>query len=125
MLSFNLINYIVSNDCKTNSIQSIIDQNTDKKAQIDNTKANLPLPDQPPVASDWNSADQRTVNVGSGGVEAPISGDSDSALRNPATASSSVREDGSETHRNTEPLGNVGREAKDNLEGLPKDALAR
>jgi hypothetical protein len=29
---------------------------------VDERKANLPLPDQPPVASDFNSADARTVN---------------------------------------------------------------
>ncbi|KAL2823109.1 hypothetical protein BJX63DRAFT_6833 [Aspergillus granulosus] len=107
------------------AMKSIIDQNTDKKAQIDNVKANLPLPDQPPVASDWNSADQRAVNVGSGGLERPVSGESNSALRGPATASSSVREIGEETHRNTQPTGDVGRQAKDNLGDLPKDALSR
>ncbi|KKK13475.1 hypothetical protein P175DRAFT_0491498 [Aspergillus ochraceoroseus IBT 24754] len=107
------------------AMKSIVDQNTDKKAQIESTKANLPLPEQPPVASDWNSADQRAVNVGSGRVEGPISGESNSALRGPATASSSVREVGEETHRLTQPTGKVGRQAKDNLSGLPKDALAR
>ncbi|KAL3468019.1 hypothetical protein BJX64DRAFT_246707 [Aspergillus heterothallicus] len=112
-------------DSNISAMKSIIDQNTDKKSQIDNVKANLPLPDQPPVASDWNSADQRAVNVGSGGLEGPISGESDSALRGPATASSSAREIGEETHRNTQPTGNVGRQAKDNLGDLPKDALAR
>ncbi|KAL2821268.1 hypothetical protein BDW59DRAFT_164299 [Aspergillus cavernicola] len=108
-------------DSNVSAMKSIIDQNTDKKSEIDNTKSNLPLPEQPPVASDWNSADQRTVNVGSGG----LSGDANSALRDPATASSSVREDGTQTHKLTEPTGNVGRQAKDNLGGLPKDALAR
>ncbi|KAL4914063.1 hypothetical protein BDW62DRAFT_191333 [Aspergillus aurantiobrunneus] len=106
-------------DSNVSAMKSIIDQNTDKKADIENTKANLPLPDQPPAASDWNSADQRAVNVGSGGIEAPISGDSDSALRGPATASSSVREVGKETHRNTQPTENVGRG------DLPTDARAR
>ncbi|RDW89893.1 uncharacterized protein DSM5745_01668 [Aspergillus mulundensis] len=106
-------------DSNVSAMKSIIDQNTDKKADIESTKANLPLPDQPPVASDWNSADQRTVNVGSGRFEAPISGDNNSALRGPATASSSVREDGSETHRNTQPTSNVGRG------NLPADAQAR
>ncbi|BCS18501.1 uncharacterized protein APUU_11329A [Aspergillus puulaauensis] len=89
------------------------------KSKIENTKANLPLPEQPPTASDWNSADQRAVNVGSGGIEGPISGDQDSALRGPATASSSAREDGSETHRLTEPTEHVGRG------DFPKDARAR
>lgn len=89
------------------------------QSKIENTKANLPLPEQPPTASDWNSADQRAVNVGSGGIEGPISGDQDSALRGPATASSSAREDGSETHRLTEPTEHVGRG------DFPKDARAR
>ncbi|KAL4879369.1 hypothetical protein BJY04DRAFT_193800 [Aspergillus karnatakaensis] len=106
-------------DSNVSAMKSIIDQNTDKKSQIENVKANLPLPDQPPVASDWNSADQRAVNVGSGGVEGPISGDNDSALRGPATASSSAREIGEETHRNTQPTSDVGRG------DLPTDARAR
>jgi hypothetical protein len=89
------------------------------QSKIENTKSNLPLPEQPPTASDWNSADQRAVNVGSGGVEGPISGDQDTALRGPATASSSAREVGSETHRLTEPTDQVGRG------DFPKDARAR
>ncbi len=89
------------------------------QSKVENTKANLPLPEQPPTASDWNSADQRAVNVGSGGVEGPTSGDQDTALRGPATASSSAREVGSETHRTTEPTDHVGRG------DFPKDARAR
>ncbi|PYI06833.1 hypothetical protein BO78DRAFT_429345 [Aspergillus sclerotiicarbonarius CBS 121057] len=108
------------------AMKSIVDQNNSgKQAQIDKTKANLPLPDQPPVASDWNSLDQRTVNVGSGGIEGPVSGENNSALRGPATASSSVRIDGNEYHKNTEPMSGVGRQGKDNLDGLPRDALYR
>lgn len=38
----------------------------DKADIIAERQANLPLPDQPPGPSDFNSADQRTVNVGSG-----------------------------------------------------------
>ncbi|RAL17109.1 uncharacterized protein BO97DRAFT_420495 [Aspergillus homomorphus CBS 101889] len=113
-------------DSNVSAMKSIVDQNNaDKGSKIEQTKANLPLPDQPPVASDWNSSDQRTVNVGSGGREGPVSGENNSALREPATASSSVRVDGSELHQNTQPGSNVGRQGKDNLEGLPKDALAR
>ncbi|KAF2214850.1 hypothetical protein CERZMDRAFT_36704, partial [Cercospora zeae-maydis SCOH1-5] len=68
-------------------------------------QGNLPLPDQPPAASDFNSADQRTVNVGSGGVSGPFSHGND-ALREPAT-------------------GGVGRQAADGLGGLPADAVAQ
>ena len=58
-----------------------------KAEKIDNVKANLPLPDQPPQASDWQSADARNVNVGSGRTEASIgTGDGAQAgLREPAT----------------------------------------
>jgi tubulin gamma len=80
-----------------------------KEQKIEETKANLPLPDQPPTASDWQSADARTVNVGSGGTEANIgTGDASKAgLREPAS-------------KDAQDLSNVGRQA---VEGeLPKDA---
>ena len=38
--------------------------NKSKAEKIATAQANLPLPDDPPVASDWNSADARTVNIG-------------------------------------------------------------
>jgi hypothetical protein len=69
-------------------------------------KANLPLPEDPPTASDWNSADGRTVNVGSGGMEADVSdmaNGGESGLREPATAESSVRIDGDEWKKPTAP----------------------
>jgi len=77
---------------------------------IEERRANLPLPEDPPVASDFNSADARTVNVGSGGVQSDISygGGSDS-LRGPATSESSVRAEGAETGQNTsEPSEGMG-----------------
>lgn len=103
------------------STQSVVDKNTDKKADIENTKSNLPLPEEPPVASDWNSADQSTVNVGSGRVEGPPSGDNETSLplSGSATAESSARVDGSEYHKATAPLQNVGRG------DFPKDARYR
>ena len=88
----------------------------------------MPLPDQPPVASDWNSSDASTVNVGSGGVQSDVSygAGSDSGLRGPATSDSSVRTDGDEFNKNAgEPSGGVGRQGHDGLEGLPEDALKR
>ncbi|GLI71973.1 hypothetical protein PoHVEF18_000140 [Penicillium ochrochloron] len=112
-------------DSKVSQMKSLVDQNTDKSKQIDEAKANLPLPDQPPVASDWNSSDQRTVNVGSGGIEGPISADNDTALRGPATAGSSARIDGAEMHKTTAPGGNVGRQRVEGLENLPSDATTR
>ncbi|KAJ5188255.1 hypothetical protein N7491_004579 [Penicillium cf. griseofulvum] len=58
-------------DSNVSRMKSIIDQNTDKPAEIEKIKANLPLPEQPPVASDWNSFDQRITGIGSGRVEFP------------------------------------------------------
>ncbi|POS72148.1 hypothetical protein DHEL01_v209453 [Diaporthe helianthi] len=88
-----------------------------KADKINEAQSNLPLPEQPPVASDWQSADARNVNVGSGrDVTSGIStGDASTAgLREPATKSSEATD-----------MSNIGREGKDNLDGPPKDAAAR
>jgi hypothetical protein len=37
-----------------------------KVSQVGKAQANLPLPEIPPVPSDWNSADARTVNSRAG-----------------------------------------------------------
>ncbi|RGP60453.1 tubulin gamma chain [Fusarium sporotrichioides] len=68
--------------------------------KIAETQANLPLPDQPPTASDWQSADARNVNVGAGKVEGSVGTDAhaQSGLREPATKGEEV------------DLSNVGRE---------------
>ncbi|KAI9678005.1 MAG: hypothetical protein M1817_005949 [Caeruleum heppii] len=78
-------------------------------------QANLPLPEQPPVPSDWNSADARKVNVGSGGVSEDIStGDaSSSGLRGPATVESSARTNPEEAKKGTAPDSNIGRQGKE------------
>jgi hypothetical protein len=58
------------------SQQGYANTTTDMKgntAAVNEAQSNLPLPEQPPVASDFNSSDARTVNVGSGGQEAGIS----------------------------------------------------
>ncbi|OHE99101.1 hypothetical protein CORC01_05594 [Colletotrichum orchidophilum] len=86
-----------------------------KVDKISEVQSNLPLPDQPPVASDWQSADATKVNVGSGGnAEAAVGTGTGatSGLRGPA---SKVDED----------LSNVGRQATEGLSGIPKDAAAR
>ncbi|WYZ41718.1 hypothetical protein EsH8_V_000613 [Colletotrichum jinshuiense] len=86
-----------------------------KADKINQVQSNLPLPEQPPVASDWQSADATKVNVGSGGnAEAPIGRDTG--------ATSGLREPASKAN---EDLSNVGRQGKDNLSGPPKDAAAR
>ena len=63
-----------------------------KDQKIAEAQANLPLPDQPPVASDWQSADARTVNVGAGKTEGNPGTDSSaqSGLRGPATKGSDM-----------------------------------
>nr|XP_036589260.1 uncharacterized protein CTRU02_00014 [Colletotrichum truncatum]KAF6801265.1 hypothetical protein CTRU02_00014 [Colletotrichum truncatum] len=86
-----------------------------KADKITQVQQNLPLPEQPPVASDWQSADARTVNVGSGGnAEAKIGTDT--------AATSGLREPASKAN---EDLSNVGRQAVEGLNGPPKDAAAR
>ncbi|ROW00819.1 hypothetical protein VMCG_06544 [Cytospora schulzeri] len=88
-----------------------------KADKINKAQSNLPLPEQPPVASDWNSSDERTVNVGSGrDVASDIStgAGSTSGLREPATKSSGETD-----------MSGIGRQGKDGLEGPPKDAAAR
>jgi hypothetical protein len=97
-----------------------------KQEIIEERKTNLPLPEDPPVESDWNSADARNVNVGAGGQSDDVSlgsGDS-SGLREPATGASAARVDGDELKTNTAGL-DVGRTAKDGLDGLPNDAVTR
>lgn len=87
-----------------------MDQKTKK---VEEARSNLPLPEQPPVASDWNSADARNVNVGSGSLQSDIStgAGSTSGLREPASKADV-------------DLSRVGRQGKDNLEGPPEDAKA-
>jgi hypothetical protein len=85
-----------------------------KTRKIVKASSNLPLPEQPPVAPDWNTADARSVNVGSGGVSSDIStgAGSTSGLREPASKADV-------------DLSGVGRQGKDNLDGPPKDAMAK
>ncbi|KAI2466410.1 hypothetical protein F4781DRAFT_405730 [Annulohypoxylon bovei var. microspora] len=82
-----------------------------KADHAEEVKSNLPLPEQPPVPSDWNSADARTVNVGSGSVQSDVStgAGSTSGLREPAS-------------KKDVDLSSVGRQGKDNLDDLPGDA---
>ncbi|OGE56506.1 hypothetical protein PENARI_c003G07449 [Penicillium arizonense] len=109
-------------DSDVSKMKSIIDQNTDKPAEIENAKANLPLPNQPPTASDWNSLDQRTTAVGSGRFELPPD---NSGLREGATAGSSARVDGQELHQSTAPGNKLGRQGVEGLDHLPSDATSR
>jgi hypothetical protein len=112
-------------DSNLSAMKSVLDSGTNKQAKVEQARQNLPLPDQPPVASDWNSADQRTVNVGSGRFEGPVSGEGNSALRGPATVDSSARIDGEEFHKGTAPGSGVGRQGQEGLDHLPRDARTR
>jgi len=78
---------------------------------IKERQANLPLPEDPPVASDWNSADGSKTNVGSGGISSDVSygKGSESGLRGPATVS-------------TGGDAGIGRQGHDGLDDIPKDA---
>lgn len=89
-------------------------------SKAEQTRQNLPLPDQPPQPSDWQSADARNVNVSSGGVSSDIStgGASSTGLREPATKSSAAA-------MKDRDMAGIGRQGKDELEGPPKDAAAR
>ncbi|KAI9717680.1 MAG: hypothetical protein M1812_004625 [Candelaria pacifica] len=102
-----------SKDSDTSHVKSTLStQEKSKSDLIAERQANLELPEQPPVASDWNSADASKVNVGSGGVQSDISygSGSSSGLRGPATGDSSVRTDGEAFKTNTAPDSGVGRE---------------
>jgi hypothetical protein len=83
-------------------------------------QADLPLPEDPPVASDWNSADARSVDVKAGERQEKISisDASSTSLREPATQRSGVRDmDGAD-------ISDVGRQGKGGLSGPPKDATS-
>jgi len=107
---------------KAAAIQSIVDSNGQNKAGIiEERKANLPLPEQPPRASDFNTADQSAVSGGSGGADIRNVDISNSALRGPATGESAFRVDPSATGTNVQGQ-NVGRKGVD---GIPNDAVAQ
>jgi hypothetical protein len=92
---------------------------------IDERKANLPLPDDPPVAPDWSSADKRNVNATRGSKDSDVTtraaaATSTTGLRGePATEGSGIREEGGAD------LSGIGREGQEHLGGLPKDARKR
>lgn len=84
--------------------------------KVEEVRTNLPLPEQPPTASDWNSADATTVNVGAGRVESDVStgAGSTAGLREPATKASADTD-----------MSAIGRQGKEGLDGPPKDAKAK
>jgi hypothetical protein len=104
-----------------------------KAERIAEVQSNLPLPEDPPVASDWNSLDERNVNVKAGErqvfktpvshaineltyfVQAELPSGRDD-LTEPQTKGSGVREE------DGKDLSGAGRQGKEGLDGLPKDA---
>jgi len=95
----------IPKDSDTAALKQLLSEQENKQETIDRVKANLPLPDQPVggASADLQSADGRTVNVGSGGVNVKLGTHSSEGLREPATAESSVRTDGEELKKNTAP----------------------
>jgi hypothetical protein len=99
----------IHTDTMVSSQQGQTNTHVDMKANPDlvsERQSNLPLPEQPPVASDFNSASAAN-SAGSGAVESGIS--SGGSLRSPATGDAS----------------GAGREGKDGLSGIPNDAVSR
>lgn len=66
-------------------------QNRSKEEIIAERQSNLPMPDAPPVESDFNTSDGSAMNVGSGGISTDGT-ESSSGLRNPASGDSAVRD---------------------------------
>ncbi|KAJ9613946.1 hypothetical protein H2200_002082 [Cladophialophora chaetospira] len=95
----------IPKDSDTAALKQLLSEQENKQETIDRVKANLPLPDQPVggASADLQSADGRTVNVGSGGVNVKLGTHSSEGLREPATADSSARIDGEEWKKPTEP----------------------
>lgn len=88
-----------------------------KADKIEEVRSKLPLPEQPPQPSDWQSADARNVNLSSGRVSA---GDVSTGpgvtagLREPTTKDS-----------NDIDMSGIGRQGKEGLEEPLKDARSR
>ncbi|KAK4121340.1 hypothetical protein N657DRAFT_623677 [Parathielavia appendiculata] len=83
-----------------------------KADKIETVKSNLPLPENPPVKSDFNSADTKTTaaaGVSAGDVSTGPG--VTSGLREPATKGSDETD-----------MSKIGRQGKEGLEETPKDA---
>jgi hypothetical protein len=87
-----------------------------KEEKIERVKANLPLPEDPPAAPDWQTADARTTGTGSGSVSGDVSvgPGSTAGLREPATKSSEDID-----------MSRIGRQGVEGRETPPKDAAAK
>ncbi|KAK2802575.1 hypothetical protein FQN51_004367 [Onygenales sp. PD_10] len=115
----------IPSDSDVSAMKSVVDSQTNKQADIDQRKANLPLPEQPPAASDLKSASMKTTGTGSGAISGSAPAGEESGLRGPVTTDSSVRTSGGELKTGTADMSKIGRQGKEGLEGLPKDAKYR
>ncbi|KAK4148004.1 uncharacterized protein C8A04DRAFT_23796 [Dichotomopilus funicola] len=85
-----------------------------KASKIEKAQANLPLPEQPPTASDFNSADARTTaSTGVSAGDISTGPGTTTGLREPATKASEDVD-----------MSKIGRQGKDGLNEPPKDARA-
>lgn len=85
-----------------------------KAEKIEQVRSNLPLPEQPPVPSDFNSMDTKTTAVGSGRFSSDVStgAGSTAGLREPAS-------------KKDVDMSGIGRQGKEGLESTPKDARSK
>jgi len=92
------------------------DQQKSKADQINAVQQNLPLPEDPPTEPDWQSADARNVNVGSGRFAGDVStGDGITAgLREPASKSSEETD-----------MSGIGRQGVEGVKHLRKDIAVK
>ncbi|KAA8631602.1 hypothetical protein SMACR_07838 [Sordaria macrospora] len=95
-------NRFFSNTSNINTTEMSTQSKADK---IEEVRKNLPLPEQPPVASDWQSADERNVNVSSGRFSGDVS--------NGPGVTSGLREPTSSDGANID-MSNIGKGEKDN-----------
>lgn len=103
-------NHTILEGIKTHTNPKVSNQSNQSRAE--QNRANLPLPEDPPVKSDFNSMDKSTVNVGSGRVESHAGTGPHSTTGQQAMNTKQAQAD----------MSKIGREGKENLDGPPKDA---
>lgn len=99
-----------------NHTQTTTNMTQSKADKIEEVRQNLPIPQMPPKASDWQSADASKTNVGSGRLSSDVSTGlgSTAGLREPATKASEDID-----------MSGIGRQGKDGLSEPPKDARSK
>lgn len=95
-----------------------------KDETITERRAKLRLPEQHPVASDWQSAGASNVNAGSESVESDFTygnAGREGGLKGTATADRSARVDGEDWRRSTPPQVGKSGEKKRQRKGESKE----